>query len=350
MNFGPFLRSTNSTHKMMKNLFFSLIPIILFFIYKNGIIVFFNENKSFLTLIYPLLWIMLGSITSITTELIYFKYFKKEVNLDETLRKSYPIFQGLFLSLMIPMNTNILILILAVIITSISKIIMIHLNYKIINSVSIGFIIISLLFKLSFDLEFFNGTIEGYKIFKNSSNFWDYFIGISNYISPLFCILAYFYLSLKKAIKWKIPIIYILTVFLMCWIIGKSCNLDISYPLYAIFSGHLMFSAIFLATETFSSPMTPIGQIIYAIVIGIVSIIFRFLIPFNGGIMLSILFANLLAPILDKLGSYGSVAFKKIIIPLILCILISILLISEISKKYNLKYENIEIYEKVIVT
>lgn len=344
MNYAPFLRSNNTTHKMMKNLFLALLPIILFFIYKNGIVIFLNKSHSFLTLIYPLLRIMIASIISIMTELIYFKSIKKTENLDETLRQTYPIFEGLILSLLIPFNTNIFILIFCTIITSIMKILMYRYNLKLVNSILIGCLIGTLIFKIFDSKDILTGTLNEYNTIKDNMDLWDYFIGSSSYISPLICIISYVFLVYKKAIKWKIPIIYISTIFILSWIIGKLNGFNIEYVIYAVCSGPLIFSSIFLLPESSTSPMTAIGQIIYAIFSALLTITFRFIMPFNGGIILSILIMNFFVPHLDIITSFGNTAIKKIIIPLILCILLSIILIIRINKVYKLKSMNVSNY------
>ena len=43
---GPFLKSNNSTRKIRRNLLIALLPIILFAIYKNGIIPYINGKTN----------------------------------------------------------------------------------------------------------------------------------------------------------------------------------------------------------------------------------------------------------------------------------------------------------------
>ena len=41
---GPFIKSANKVQNMMKNLLISLIPILLFSFYKNGIYLYINGD------------------------------------------------------------------------------------------------------------------------------------------------------------------------------------------------------------------------------------------------------------------------------------------------------------------
>src|SRR5574344_2814381 len=92
-NIGPFMRSKNSTNKIMNNVVIELIPIILFAFYKNGIIPFIHKKTNLLGMFYPLIFIILTTITSFLTELLYYRYIKKikGSELKEVLNKSFSI-------------------------------------------------------------------------------------------------------------------------------------------------------------------------------------------------------------------------------------------------------------------
>lgn len=47
---GPHLRDSDNTSKIMKRLFVALLPIILFSIYKNGILPYMEGYTNFLVL------------------------------------------------------------------------------------------------------------------------------------------------------------------------------------------------------------------------------------------------------------------------------------------------------------
>jgi len=158
-------------------------------------------------------------------------------------------------------------------------------------------------------------------------NLWNFFLGTIpgslGETSALLCIIGFIYLSLTKVIKWKIPATYILTVFLITYTIGSINNLDVWYPLFQIFSGGLMFGAVFMATDPVTSPTTPIGQVLYGIGLGILTVIFRYLTPFPEGVLTSILTMNMLVTIIDKIGAKARFNFKNALVPfLILWILI----------------------------
>ena len=67
----------------------------------------------------------------------------------------------------------------------------------------------------------------------------------------------------------------------------------------ALLGGGFLFGAFFMATDPVSSPRTDQAKIIYGIMIGVTTLVIRNFSIFNGGMMFSILLANMFAPILD---------------------------------------------------
>ena len=64
---GNFLKSSNSTNKMMKHLVISLIPIILFAFYKNGILPYIHGYTNVYQLFKPLIMVILSCLTCFFT-------------------------------------------------------------------------------------------------------------------------------------------------------------------------------------------------------------------------------------------------------------------------------------------
>jgi Na+-transporting NADH:ubiquinone oxidoreductase subunit B len=67
----------------------------------------------------------------------------------------------------------------------------------------------------------------------------------------------------------------------------------------ALFGGGFLFGAFFMATDPVSAPKTTPAKIVFSVIIGVCTIIIRTFSVFNGGLMFSILIANMFAPILD---------------------------------------------------
>lgn len=133
----------------------------------------------------------------------------------------------------------------------------------------------------------------------SSINVMDMFLGTiggcAGETSALALALGGIYLAFKRIINVQIPILYIGTVALLTLIFRGS-----DFVLPAIFGGGLFIGAIFMATDYSSSPNTPPGIIIYSIMLGVLTIIFRTFTKMPEGVSFSILLMNILTPLLDK--------------------------------------------------
>jgi len=75
-------------------------------------------------------------------------------------------------------------------------------------------------------------------------------------------------------------------------------------PFYGLLAGGLLFGAVFMATDPISSPRTKEGKIVYGLLIGCIAVIIRGFALFAGGIMFAILIGNTFAPIIDEAVKY----------------------------------------------
>lgn len=71
-------------------------------------------------------------------------------------------------------------------------------------------------------------------------------------------------------------------------------------PMWHLVLGGFAFGTVFMATDPVTAAMTPIGKYMYGGLIGFMVILIRVINPaFPEGMMLAILFANLMAPLMD---------------------------------------------------
>ncbi len=118
--------------------------------------------------------------------------------------------------------------------------------------------------------------------------------------SALMLILGGIYLIYRKVITPRIPVIYILTVAVLTFLLG---GFDIQYMIYHILAGGLMLGAIYMATDYASSPVTPKGQVIFALGCGIITTVIRLYGGYPEGVSYSILLMNVATPLIDKYTS-----------------------------------------------
>uniref|UniRef100_UPI0032178BAD RnfABCDGE type electron transport complex subunit D n=1 Tax=uncultured Draconibacterium sp. TaxID=1573823 RepID=UPI0032178BAD len=134
-------------------------------------------------------------------------------------------------------------------------------------------------------------------------NMTDMVLGINSgslgEISALLLLLGGIYMLWKKVITWQIPVSIILTVAVVSgifWLIDPEMYIN---PVYHILTGGLMLGAVFMATDMVTSPMSPKGQIIYGIGIGLITISIRMFGAYPEGISFAILIMNAATPLLN---------------------------------------------------
>ena len=113
-------------------------------------------------------------------------------------------------------------------------------------------------------------------------------------------ILGLIFMLIRKIITWHIPVSIIGTVAIftgILYLINPAKNAD---PLFHILTGGLLLGAIFMATDYVTSPMTPLGMIIYGIGIGLITVIIRVYGAYPEGVSFAILIMNGFVPLLNR--------------------------------------------------
>ncbi len=117
-------------------------------------------------------------------------------------------------------------------------------------------------------------------------------------ICALALLLGLAYMLWKKIITWHIPVSIICTVFVLAGLLHLA-NPKFADPLTVILSGGLMLGAIFMATDYVTSPMTPKGQIIYGVSIGVLTLVIRNWGSYPEGMSFAILIMNAFTPLIN---------------------------------------------------
>jgi len=98
----------------------------------------------------------------------------------------------------------------------------------------------------------------------------------------------------KKIITWHVPVIYTLTVGMLCTLFGRAA------PMSDMLAGGLMLGSIFMATDYATSPITLTGKIWYALGCGLLTAIIRTWGGYPEGFTYAILVMNLTVPLIDR--------------------------------------------------
>jgi len=119
-------------------------------------------------------------------------------------------------------------------------------------------------------------------------------------MSALALLLGGVYLLVRKVISWHIPIVLLATMAVFTgifWIINPE---HYANPVIHILSGGAILGAFFMATDLVTSPMTKKGMVVFAIAIGIITVLIRLFGAYPEGISFAILIMNAFVPLINK--------------------------------------------------
>jgi electron transport complex protein RnfD len=121
------------------------------------------------------------------------------------------------------------------------------------------------------------------------------------------------YLVVRKVISLRIPLTYIATVGVFVVLFGGK-GFDTTFLLGHVLGGGLLLGAFFMATDYVTSPITPKGQIIFGIFLGLLTGLFRLFGGTAEGVSYAIIFCNLLVPLIDKATRQKSFGKERAIV------------------------------------
>lgn len=108
------------------------------------------------------------------------------------------------------------------------------------------------------------------------------------------------FLLITKWIRWYIPVSFVLgvsAVSTLFWFIDPGTYAP---PLFHLLAGSTVFGALFLATDTASSPVGKLPQFLFGLIAGSLVVIIRVYGAFPDGVPFAIMLTNLLSPLLDR--------------------------------------------------
>lgn len=287
---SPHVRSSATTSSIMCDVLIAMAPAALFGIYQFGF-------RAFLI-------IVVCVASAVLTEYIYEKAMKKPV----TIMDYSAAVTGLILALNMPAYIDLWIPALG----SIFAILIVKqlyggLGQNFMNPALAGrcFLLISFAGKMT---QFFPDGVTGATPLAalkagESVNLLNMFIGTTpgtiGETSVIALLIGAAYMLAKKVINWRIPFTYIATVAVFALIFGGH-GFDLTYVAAQICGGGLIFGAFFMATDYVTSPITPNGQLVYGVCLGLLTGIFRIFGPSAEGVSYAIIFCNLLVPLIEK--------------------------------------------------
>lgn len=115
-------------------------------------------------------------------------------------------------------------------------------------------------------------------------------------VSALALLLGFGFLLVKRVVSPVIPLAFMGTVVLFALLAGED-------PLFHLLAGGVVLGACFMATDYVTSPTLPLGQLIFAVGCGLITMAIRLYGNFPEGVSFAILFMNILTPQIERIST-----------------------------------------------
>ena len=134
---------------------------------------------------------------------------------------------------------------------------------------------------------------------------WDMFLGnvggCVGETSAVLLLIGLAYLVVRNVISLRITQSFVGTVAVLTFLFPQG-NDRLAWMGAQVFGGGLMLGAIFMATDYVTSPITKLGQIVYGIGCGALTVMIRYFGSYNEGVSYAILVMNACVVLLDRIG------------------------------------------------
>lgn len=278
---STFVREETNIKKIISYLYISIIPLLIFGFYKNGI-------KSFdgIYILHPLILDLVGFASGVLVSIILEK--------KKPLTSFYPFYGILSASLVFP-NTSIIVFGL---ICFISLFIYKKINKNNVNIVCVIALMVILISNF-YETSYLNLVINS----NTNLDGLDYLLGKGsaglNASCTLLSLASYLYLSTKAFYKREIPLYSFLTYSILM-VIYLSFIGDINSLFVRLLSNGTIFSLVFVSTMGTTSSYTKRGRICYALILGILMFILSFSFP-SLAVISAIFLVSIMHKYIDKL-------------------------------------------------
>ncbi len=123
-------------------------------------------------------------------------------------------------------------------------------------------------------------------------------------VAAIALLVGFVYLLWRKVISWHIPVTVLGTMAVFAFVVALTRGGDAAmlwqFPLFHVLAGGAMLGAIFMATDYATSPMTTKGCVIFAVGIGLITMLIRLWGAYPEGMSFAILIMNACVPLINK--------------------------------------------------
>lgn len=310
---APYIKDRISTASIMKHLSLALFAVYLFGIYKAWLL---GINY----VIHTILLLVVSVAASFICETIYAVLTKQ--NILDFYRKSFPLVTPLIFVLTVTVNTSLFAAFVATMLgVTFAKLVFGGFGQNIFNPAAVARGIIAATFATSLNAELITSatpatTISTVNWLVSASEINVLFSDFGGFINlmvgtypgaigetcTILILLCAGYLIYKRVIDYKIPLFYLLTIFIGSLIYSIfSGNFSLNFALFNLLTGGVLFGAVFMMTDPVTSPVTASGKILFSIIAGFFTLVIRYKANAPEGVLYSILIANMFTPLIERL-------------------------------------------------
>ncbi len=316
---SPYCHGKQTTQSMMKDVIIALLAVFGFSL------VYYVKDCGMSYALRAITMMIVACISALATEALWF-YFTKQPIL-KSLSQSFPLVTAMILVLMSPLSTSYYaIAVCTVMAIFFGKLVFGGFGQNIFNPAAVGRVIMSSSFAgvvvskylikvadlttgatpttefsklgwLATSPEAFNSFVNQFGGMGNM--FFGFYPGAIGETSTFILLVAAIFLSVRKVIDWRIPTVYIGTIFSLSLIVGIFHQQPLSYSLFHVLTGGAMFGAVFMLTDPVTAPTSIPGRIIFAIGAGMLTVLLRLKSNYPEGVMFAILLMNMMTPAIE---------------------------------------------------
>ena len=135
----------------------------------------------------------------------------------------------------------------------------------------------------------------------NMEMFLGFIGGSMGEVSAIALLIGGLFLIWKKVISPIIPVCFIGSVFVFAFIYYAATGGDaFDMALFHVLAGGVMLGAFFMATDYVTTPLLPMGKVVFGIGCGVITMIIRLWGQYPEGVSFSILIMNCLTPLINN--------------------------------------------------
>ena len=136
------------------------------------------------------------------------------------------------------------------------------------------------------------------------SSIFDYvlgsYAGAIGEVSALALAIGGVYLLIRRVITWHVPVAFLGTAAVLFFFFPRVEGENLNFALFSIFTGSLLFCAIFAANDFSTTPVTNGGRLLFGVGCGLITVFIRYFGAYPEGAAYAVLIMNLFVPLLER--------------------------------------------------